>query len=223
MRWATSPPACNSRRWHWPKRWCVVDQLFGERQRSMGYDCVPTAVFTHPNIGTVGLTEAAGARALGAVHVFRSEFKALRAHAQRQQERTLMKLVVDAASDRVVGLHMVGRRRRRDRPGLCRRAEGRRDQGACSTRTIGIHPTAAEEFVTMRDKAHTVYACGPPPMIRTTCDCGAVKIAIRGGAESSIYCDCSISVATERSGPTFRARRSKSTLAPGATQEHSGL
>src|SRR5690606_6564960 len=90
----------------------VVDQLCGPAPgktaaRDMSYDFIPTAVFTHPSIGTVGLSEAQARERFGEVTVFRSEFKALKHTLSGRSERTLMKLVVDTRSDRVVGLHMV--------------------------------------------------------------------------------------------------------------------
>ena len=108
----------------------VVDHLFGERRRAVDYDMIPTAVFTHPNVGTVGLPEHEARAMLKSVRVYRSEFKALRHTLSGSSERTLMKLVVDADTDRVVGLHMVGRRRGRDRPGLRRCDARRRHQDA---------------------------------------------------------------------------------------------
>lgn len=132
----------------------VVDQLFGpppgRRPRSMSYEFVPTAVFTHPSIGTVGLTEVEAREALGTVRVYRSEFKALRHTLSGSSERTLMKLVVDDATDRVVGLHMVGA----DAGEIVQGFAVAMKAGATKDvfdGTIGIHPTAAEEFVTMRD------------------------------------------------------------------------
>ncbi|HYF19377.1 MAG TPA: glutathione-disulfide reductase, partial [Ramlibacter sp.] len=86
----------------------VVDRLFGEGRRSMAYELVPTAVFTQPTIGTVGLTEAQARERHGDIAVYRAEFKPLRHTLGGRDERCLMKLVVDRASDRVVGLHMVG-------------------------------------------------------------------------------------------------------------------
>ncbi|MCE3271017.1 MAG: gorA [Ramlibacter sp.] len=128
----------------------VVDQLFGTRQRSMAYELVPTAVFTHPNIGTVGLSEAQARLRDGAVHVFRSEFKALKHTLSGSSERTLMKLVVDAASDRVVGLHMVGPEAGEIVQGFAVALKAGATKAVFDA-TIGIHPTAAEEFVTMRE------------------------------------------------------------------------
>jgi glutathione reductase (NADPH) len=116
----------------------------------MGYEFIPTAVFTHPNVGTVGMTEAEARDALGAVRVYRSEFKALRHTLSGSSERTLMKLVVDAASDRVVGLHMVGAEAGEIVQGFAVAMKAGATKAVFDA-TIGIHPTAAEEFVTMRE------------------------------------------------------------------------
>jgi glutathione reductase (NADPH) len=128
----------------------VVDQLFGSGERSMAYELVPTAVFTHPNIGTVGLSEAEARARHGAVRIFRSEFKALKHTLSGNSERTLMKLVVDAASDRVVGLHMVGPEAGEIVQGFAVALKAGATKAVFDA-TIGIHPTAAEEFVTMRE------------------------------------------------------------------------
>jgi glutathione reductase (NADPH) len=128
----------------------VADRLFGAGERAMGYDFIPSAVFTHPNIGTVGLTEAQARERFGEVTVFRTDFKALKHTLSGSGERTLMKLVVDTASDRVVGLHMVGA----DAGEIVQGFAVAMKAGATKAifdATIGIHPTAAEEFVTMRD------------------------------------------------------------------------
>jgi glutathione reductase (NADPH) len=128
----------------------LVDRLFGSGQRSVDYDLIPTAVFTTPNVGTVGLTEAVARERFGAVRVFRSEFKALRHTLSGGTERTLMKLVVESVTDRVVGLHMVGA----DAGELIQGFAVALKVGATKAQfdaTIGIHPTVAEEFVTMRE------------------------------------------------------------------------
>ena len=130
----------------------LVDRLFGAGTRTLGYDLIPTAVFTHPNIGTIGLTEAQARERCAGVRVFRTDFRALRHTLSGSTERTLMKLVVDTASDRVVGLHMVG-------PDAGEVVQGfavAMVAGATKAQfdaTLGIHPTAAEEFVTMREPA----------------------------------------------------------------------
>ena len=132
----------------------VVDQLFGavagKKPRSMSYDFIPTAVFTHPNIGTVGYSEADARRIFGNVSVYRSEFKALKHTLSGSTERTLMKLLVDNASDRVVGLHMVGADAGEIVQGFAVAMKAGATKEVFDS-TIGIHPTAAEEFVTMRE------------------------------------------------------------------------
>ena len=94
----------------------------------MSYEGILTAVFTHPNIGTVGLTEAEARRSGSAVRIFRSEFRPLKHIEWQQRAHALMKLVVDATTDRVLGVHG-WRRCWRDRAGLCGSAQGRCDQG----------------------------------------------------------------------------------------------
>jgi glutathione reductase (NADPH) len=128
----------------------VVDHLFGDGRRRMDYDGVPTAVFTHPNIGTVGLTEAQAREKFAHVAVFRSEFKPLRHTLSESTERCLLKLVVDSASDRVVGLHMVGPDAGEVVQGFAVAMKAGATK-ALFDATIGIHPTLAEEFVTMRE------------------------------------------------------------------------
>jgi glutathione reductase (NADPH) len=136
----------------------VVDHLLGaaagKAPRSMSYDFIPTAVFTHPNIGTVGLTEAQARERFGAVRVFKSEFKALKHTLSGSSERTFMKLLVDAASDRVVGLHMVGAEAGEIVQGFAVAMKAGATKAVFDS-TIGIHPTAAEEFVTMREPVKT--------------------------------------------------------------------
>lgn len=131
-----------------------VDHVFGpasgKAPRDMSYDLIPTAVFTHPNVGTVGMTEAEARERFGQITVFRSEFRALKHTLSGSQERTLMKLIVDSASDRVVGLHMVGAEAGEILQGFAVAMKAGATKAVFDS-TIGIHPTAAEEFVTMRD------------------------------------------------------------------------
>ncbi|MDB5826993.1 MAG: glutathione-disulfide reductase, partial [Variovorax sp.] len=128
----------------------VVDTLFGDGKRKLDYEFIPTAVFTHPNIGTCGYSESEARAKFGKVTVFCSEFKALRHTLSASTERTFMKLVVDKASDRVVGLHLVGPDAGEVVQGfaVAMRAGATK---ALFDSTIGIHPTVAEEFVTMRE------------------------------------------------------------------------
>lgn len=132
----------------------VVDQLFGpaagKPARQMSYDFIPTAVFTHPSIGTVGWSEAQARERFGAIRVYRSEFKALKHTLSGSSERTLMKLIVDDASDRVVGLHMVGAEAGEIVQGFAVAMKAGATKAVFDA-TVGIHPTAAEEFVTLRE------------------------------------------------------------------------
>ncbi len=136
----------------------VVDELFGpatgKKPRHMSYDFIPTAVFTHPNIGTVGYSEAEAREKFGTVAVYRSDFKALKHTLSGSTERTLMKLLVDEASDRVVGLHMVGADAGEIVQGFAVAMKAGATKAVFDS-TIGIHPTAAEEFVTMREPVRT--------------------------------------------------------------------
>lgn len=128
----------------------VADQLFNDGKRSVGYDNIPTAIFSHPNVGTVGLSEAEARKRYAGVKIFKSNFRALKHTLSGNAERTLMKLIVDAASDRVLGVHMVGA----DAGEIIQGFAVALNCGATKAQfdaTIGIHPTAAEEFVTMRE------------------------------------------------------------------------
>ena len=132
----------------------VVDALFGppegKKPRGMSYDFIPTAVFTHPNIGTVGYTQAEAAEKFGKITVYRSDFKALKHTLSGSTERTLMKLIVEDATDRVVGLHMVGADAGEIVQGFAVAMKAGATKAVFDA-TIGIHPTMAEEFVTMRE------------------------------------------------------------------------
>jgi glutathione reductase (NADPH) len=128
----------------------VVDRLFGSGKRTIDYENIPTAVFTHPNVGTVGLTEARARERYGALRIYRSEFRPLKHTLSMSGERSLMKLVVDDASDRVVGVHMVGADAGEIVQGFAVALKAAATKALFDS-TIGIHPTAAEEFVTMRE------------------------------------------------------------------------
>ena len=132
----------------------VVDQLFGppeaRQARSMSYEFIPTAVFTHPNIGTVGYSEAEACEKFGKISIYRTDFKALKHTLSGSTERTLMKLVVEDATDRVVGLHMVGPEAGEIVQGFAVALKAGATKAVFDS-TLGIHPTIAEEFVTMRE------------------------------------------------------------------------
>ena len=128
----------------------VARRLFKpEEYRKVDYRMIPTAVFSLPNIGTVGLGEEQAKEEGYSVQVFESRFRPMKLTLTESQERTLMKLVVDAATDRVLGCHMVGPDAGEIVQGLAVALKA----GATKQlfdETIGVHPTAAEEFVTMR-------------------------------------------------------------------------
>jgi glutathione reductase (NADPH) len=127
----------------------VAKRLFDQPYETMSYDAIATAVFSHPNVATVGLSEADAREKYGELRLFKSDFKGLKHTLSGSDERTFMKIVVDAQSDVVVGMHMVG-------PEAGEIIQGFAAALQCGItkkmldRTIGVHPTAAEEFVTMR-------------------------------------------------------------------------
>lgn len=128
---------------------CLSETLFGGAPRSPVHENVPAAVFSQPPVGTVGLSEADARQRFGEIDVYRTTFRTLKHTLTHSHERTMMKLVVDRGSDRVVGLHMVGP----DAGEIVQGFAVAIKAGATKADfdgTLGIHPTAAEEFVTMR-------------------------------------------------------------------------
>jgi glutathione reductase (NADPH) len=127
-----------------------ADTLFGNKPRKMNYADIPTAIFTTPEAATVGLTEEEAREMHGdAVKVYRSSFRPMYYVLPNKQEKTLMKLVVDPITDRVVGAHMVGDHAAEIIQGVAIAVK----MGATKAdfdATVGIHPSSAEEFVTMR-------------------------------------------------------------------------
>jgi glutathione reductase (NADPH) len=128
----------------------VARRLFKpEQYRPVDYKMIPTAVFSLPNIGTVGLTEEQAREAGHDVVIFESRFRPMKLTLTECQEKTLMKLVVDGKTDKVLGCHMVGPDAGEIVQGLAialKAGATKRDFDD----TIGVHPTAAEEFVTLR-------------------------------------------------------------------------
>ncbi len=127
----------------------LSSNLFRGTRDIMNYDLVPTAVFSHPNVGTVGLSEEQASAQNPDVVIYESEFRHLKHTLSGNQERTYMKLVVDGKTDRVLGMHMVGA----DAGEIIQGFAAAMQAGITKSqldKTVGIHPTAAEEFVTMR-------------------------------------------------------------------------
>ena len=130
----------------------LAKTLFRDEPTAMDHENVPTAVFSNPNVATVGLSEERARERHGRVEVYRTAFRALKLTLGAHEERTFMKLVVDAASQRVLGAHMIGPDAGEIIQGIAIAVK----LGATKAQfdaTIGIHPTAAEEFVTMREKS----------------------------------------------------------------------
>ncbi len=128
-----------------------AETVYAGRPRFLDYTSVPHAVFSNPTVGVAGLTEARARERYEAVDVYKSTFRPMKHTLTGRDERTLMKLVVDAATDRVVGVHMVG-------PDAAEIVQGMGVALTCGATkaqfdaTVGIHPSAAEEFVTMRER-----------------------------------------------------------------------
>ena len=135
----------------------VADRLFGKNGRTISYDNIATAIFSNPNVGTVGLSESEARKRNVDVAIFKSRFTALKHTLTGSTEKVLMKLVVDRSTDRVLGVHMAGP----DAGEIIQGFAVALNCGATKRQfdaTIGIHPTMAEEFVTMREEA----ASSPP-------------------------------------------------------------
>ncbi|MFN4274776.1 MAG: glutathione-disulfide reductase [Ferrovibrio sp.] len=128
-----------------------ADTVFGNKPRKADHNDVPAAVFSQPSVGTVGLSEEDARKTYGEVDVYRTTFRPMRATVSGREERILMKLVVDAKSDRVVGAHMVGPEAGEIIQGIAIAIKAKATKTDFDA-TVGIHPTAAEEFVTLREK-----------------------------------------------------------------------
>ncbi|MEN2975583.1 glutathione-disulfide reductase [Tistrella bauzanensis] len=130
----------------------LAERLYNDNGYKLRYDTLPTAVFCTPQIGTVGLTEEAARRMYASIRIFRARFRPMKHTLTGRETRILMKLVVDAASDRVLGAHMVGD----DAAEIIQSLAVAITCGATKKQfdeTIALHPSAAEEFVTMRAPA----------------------------------------------------------------------
>lgn len=123
---------------------------FSDMDATPEYDFIPTAVFCQPNIGTVGFSEEEARERFGEITLFKSDFKPMKHTLSGRDERTFMKLIVETATDRVIGVHMLGPDAGEIMQGIAIAMRAGATKAVFDT-TIGIHPTAAEEFVTMRD------------------------------------------------------------------------
>ena len=126
-----------------------ADTYFGNKPHRVDYGCIPSAVFSHPPLAGVGLTEGAARNKLGSVRTYTSDFRAMKNVLAGRNERSLYKLVVDESTDEIVGIHMIGP----DAPEILQAAaiavKGRLKKADFDA-TVALHPTMAEELVLMR-------------------------------------------------------------------------
>jgi glutathione reductase (NADPH) len=128
---------------------CFADTEFGNKPRKADHRNVASAVFCQPELASVGLTEEEARMTLGELRVFVSAFRPMKYTISGRQQRTFMKLIVEAATDKVVGIHMVGDDAAELIQGLAVAVKAGATKAHFDA-TVGIHPTAGEEFVTMR-------------------------------------------------------------------------
>jgi len=126
-----------------------ADTVFGDNPRTVDYSCIPSAVFSHPPLAGVGLTEAQAKNKLGTVKVYTSDFRPMKNVLAGRDERALYKMVVDATTNRVVGLHMIGP----DAPEILQAAAIAVKAGLTKQQfddTVALHPSMAEELVLLK-------------------------------------------------------------------------
>jgi glutathione reductase (NADPH) len=126
-----------------------ADTFFGKTPHQVDYGCIPSAVFSHPPLAGVGMTEGQARNKLGSVKTYTSDFRAMKNVLAGRDERSLYKLVVDGTTDQIVGIHMIGP----DAPEILQAAAiavKARLKKADFDATVALHPTMAEELVLMR-------------------------------------------------------------------------
>ena len=126
-----------------------ADRMFGGKDTTVDYDCVPSAVFSHPPLAGVGMTEAQARQTLGSVKVYSSDFRPMKNVLAGREERALYKMVCDGETDRVVGIHMIGP----DVPEIIQAAAVAVKAGLTKAQfdaTVALHPTMAEELVLLK-------------------------------------------------------------------------
>lgn len=134
---------------------CFIETVYRNNPTSPDYDLIPTAVFSQPEIGTVGLSEEEAAKRYEELEVYRAEFRPMKATLSGRSERMIMKLIVDAASRKVVGAHILGHEagEMAQLLGICLKASATKDD---FDRTMALHPSASEELVTMYNPSYRV-------------------------------------------------------------------
>ena len=134
---------------------CFIDTVFRDKPTTPDFDAIATAVFSQPEIGTVGLSEEDAAKRFDELEIYRAEFRPMRHTLSGRQEKMIMKLVVDAATRRVVGAHILGvdAGEMAQLLGIAVKAQLTKD---AFDATMAVHPTAAEELVTMYQPTYRV-------------------------------------------------------------------
>jgi glutathione reductase (NADPH) len=136
----------------------LADRLFGQGAPPLRYDTIASTVFGTPELGAVGLTEREASKRFSSVHVYRTDFRPLKATVSGAPDRAIMKLIVEGANQRIVGAHILAR----EAAEMIQLVAVAMTMGATKAdfdATIAVHPTAAEELVTMRS-AHTRFEDG---------------------------------------------------------------
>jgi glutathione reductase (NADPH) len=126
-----------------------ADTVFGKRPVQVDYHSIPTAVFSQPEVGTVGVTEEEARAAFGHVDIYKATFRPIKATMSGRDTRVLMKLIVDGATDRVLGCHIVGDAAAEITQAVAIAVKMKATKADFDA-TVALHPTAAEELVTMR-------------------------------------------------------------------------
>ena len=136
---------------------CLIDTLYRDRPVSPDHDLIATAVFSQPEIGTVGLSEDEAAKRYDELEIYRAEFRPMKATLSGRAEKTIMKIVVNASDRKVLGVHILGHD-----AGEMAQILGIALKAGCTKddfdRTMAVHPTASEELVTMYQPSYRVKA-----------------------------------------------------------------
>ena len=126
-----------------------ADTIFGNKPHRVDYGCIPSAVFSHPPMAGVGMTESEARNKLGSIAVYQSDFRAMKNVLADRNERALYKMICDGTTGRVVGLHMIGP----DAPEILQAAAVAVKAGLTKDafdQTVALHPTMSEELVLMK-------------------------------------------------------------------------
>ncbi len=134
---------------------CFIETVYRDNPTKPDHDLIPTAVFSQPEIGTVGISEEEAAKHYAELEVYRAEFRPMKATLSGRSERMIMKLIVDAASRKVIGAHILGHEagEMAQLIGVSLKAGVTKDD---FDRTMALHPSAAEELVTMYNPSYRI-------------------------------------------------------------------